>query len=157
MFGNLNEDAIETVLHQQIIGHLGCYENDTIYVVPISYAYSEGNVYALTGEGLKLSIMRQNPEVCFEVETQTNMANWQSVIAWGTFKELTDPEDRRIGLFNLTSRILPLESSKTTHLYADWPFPSDDLNMIKGVVFRISLHKKTGRFEKRESLLSANL
>ena len=157
MIGLLTENEIESVLHHGIIGRIGCHHDGTTYVVPISYAYSDGNVYALTGEGLKLSIMRQNPEVCFEVETQINMANWQSVIAWGTFKELTDPEDRRIGLYNLTSRILPLESSKTTHLYADWPFPSNDLNIIKGVVFRISLHKKTGRFEKRESQLSANL
>ena len=157
MIGLLSDNEIEAVLGQGIMGRIGCHHDGTTYVVPISYAYNHGKVYALTGEGLKLSIMRKNPEVCFEVETQTNMANWRSVIAWGTFKELTDPAERKIGLYNLTSRILPLESSQTTHLYADWPFPPDDLNKIKGVVFQISLNKKTGRFEKKESKLSANL
>ena len=157
MIGLLTDSEIEEVLGLGIIGRIGCHHDGTTYVVPISYAYYQGDVYALTGEGLKLSIMRQNPEVCFEVETQKNMANWKSVISWGTYKELIDPEDRKLGLQILTSRILPLESSQTTHLYADWPFPSDDLNMIKGIVFRIQLHKKSGRFEQRDSQLNPGL
>jgi uncharacterized protein len=157
MIGLLTDNEIEEVLSLGIIGRIGCHHDGTTYVVPISYAYHQGNVFALTGEGLKLSIMRQNPEVCFEVETQKDMANWRSVISWGTFKELTDPDERKMGLLQLTSRILPLESSETTHLYADWPFPPKDLNGIKGVVFRIQLHKKTGRFEKKEAQLKASL
>jgi nitroimidazol reductase NimA-like FMN-containing flavoprotein (pyridoxamine 5'-phosphate oxidase superfamily) len=153
MIGVLSDNEIEEVLGHGLIGRIGCHHDGVTYVVPISYAYDHGNVYALTGEGLKLSIMRQNPKVCFEVETQTDMANWQSVIAWGTFRELTDPEERKIGLSTLTSRILPLQSSQTTHLYADWPFPPDDLNKINGVVFQISLDKKTGRFEKPDPQL----
>ena len=47
MFGPLKEDAIETILHHQVIGHLACHANDTTYVVPISYAYENGYVYAL--------------------------------------------------------------------------------------------------------------
>ena len=153
MIGVLSDNEIEEVLSHGMIGRIGCHHDGVTYVVPTSYAYNHGNVYALTGEGLKLSIMRQNPNVCFEVETQTDMANWQSVIAWGTFRELTDPEERKMGLSTLTSRILPLQSSQTTHLYADWPFPPDDLNKINGVVFQISLDKKTGRFEKPDPQL----
>ncbi|RYY18802.1 MAG: pyridoxamine 5'-phosphate oxidase family protein [Chitinophagaceae bacterium] len=157
MIGILTEEEIEAVLGAGLIGRIGCHHDGTTYVVPISYAYSDGSVYALTGEGLKLSIMRQNPEVCFEVESQKNMANWQTVIAWGTFRELTDPGERLKGLEKLTARILPMDSSQTTHLYADWPFPPDDINMIKGIVFQIRLHKKSGRFEKREFHLSSAL
>ena len=32
--------------------------------------------------------MRANPNVCFEVDAMSNMANWQSVILFGTFHEL---------------------------------------------------------------------
>jgi uncharacterized protein len=157
MIGNLENSEIESVLESAVIGRIGCHSEGTTYVVPISYAYDKGIVYALSAEGLKLSIMRQNPEVCFEVESQRNMANWKTVIAWGTFTELTDAHSRKMGLDKLTARILPLESSQTTHLYPDWPFAPRDEKLIKGVVFQIKLHKISGRFERRESQLSAGL
>ena len=42
-------------------------------------------LYCHSGEGLKLQMMRANPSVCFEVDRHENLANWQSVIAQGTF------------------------------------------------------------------------
>ena len=39
MFGTLNTEEIETLLHNQIIGRIGCQFDNTTYVVPISYAY----------------------------------------------------------------------------------------------------------------------
>ena len=94
MFGNLDESAIETILHRQVIGHIGCHANDTTYVVPISYAYENGCVYAHSEEGMKVNMMRQNPKVCFEVDEMKNLRNWKSVIAWGEYQELTDERAR---------------------------------------------------------------
>jgi nitroimidazol reductase NimA-like FMN-containing flavoprotein (pyridoxamine 5'-phosphate oxidase superfamily) len=88
MFGNLNEETIEAVLHHQLIGRIGCHSNDLTYVVPISYSYDGDYVYAHAEEGMKINMMRQNPKVCFEVDTMENMANWQSVIAWGSYEEV---------------------------------------------------------------------
>ena len=150
MFGNLNEDAIETVLHQQIIGHLGCYENDTIYVVPISYAYEDGCIYVHSEEGMKINMMRQKPNVCFEVYHMENMGNWQCVIGWGNFEEIKDEKERAAALGILLKRDLPIISSKTVQFTTEWPFVPNDLNEIKGIVFRIRLHTKTGRYEKTE-------
>ena len=147
MFGELTSKQIEEVLHSQVVGRLGCHADNLVYVVPISYAYDGESIYGRTYEGMKIQMMRKNPEICFEVDTMQNMANWQSVIAWGTFEELTDTEGRRKALEQLHARILPVISSATTQLSSEWPFLPADLNSIKGVVFRIRLVKKTGRFE----------
>jgi len=150
MFGNLGEDAIETVLHNQIIGHIGCHANDTTYVVPISYAYKDGCVYAHAEEGMKINMMRQNPKVCFEVYSMENMGNWQCIIGWGNFEEITDKKERADVLKILLKRDLPIISSKTVQLTTEWPFIPEDLNEIKGIVFRIKLTVKTGRYERTE-------
>jgi len=150
MFGHLGEDAIETVLRHQIIGHIGCHANNTTYVVPISYAYANGYIYAHTEEGMKIEMMRQNPQVCFEVYRMENMGNWQCVIGWGEYEEITDEKERIKALDILLKRNLPIISSKTVQLTADWPFVPEDLNEIKGIVFRIKLAKKTGRYERTE-------
>ncbi len=152
MFGNLGDDAIETVLQHQIIGHIGCHANDITYVVPVSYAYKNGYVYVHTWEGMKINMMRQNPKVCFETYLMENMGNWQCVIAWGYFEEITQVEERREALQILLNRNLPVITSKTVQLTDEWPFVPENVNEIKGIVFRIKLTMKTGKYERTEEV-----
>ena len=147
MFGSLDDKQIEEVLMRQILGRIGCSYGGVTYIVPISYAYDGIYIFGHTDEGMKIDVMRQNPDVCFEVEEMKDMANWKSVIAWGKFEEVTDLAQRKIGLQLLVDRVLPLITSETTHLSPQWPFPLNDISTIKGIVFRIKLEKKTGRFE----------
>jgi nitroimidazol reductase NimA-like FMN-containing flavoprotein (pyridoxamine 5'-phosphate oxidase superfamily) len=147
MFGELNQQEIEDVIRYQVIGRIGCHADGLTYVVPISYAYDGEYIYGHTKDGMKIQMMRKNPEVCFEVDTFQNMANWQSIIAWGQFEELTHDPERHIGLTKLHERILPLIPSATTKLSPDWPFTPKNIDAIKGIVYRVRLGKKTGRYE----------
>ncbi|MDO6429517.1 pyridoxamine 5'-phosphate oxidase family protein [Flavitalea sp. BT771] len=148
MLGKLTMPEIERFLSKEVIGRIGCSDGQMVYVVPISYAYDGTYIYCHTHEGLKVDIMRKNPNVCFEVDQLHNMANWQSVVAHGIFEELKDEALRTDALQRLHGRILPLVSSETTHLSRDWPFDSSELYKITGVTFRIRLEEKTGRFER---------
>jgi uncharacterized protein len=147
MIASLNKDSIEALLKNSLVGRIGCHAEGRTYVVPVSYAYDGDCIYVRSYEGMKLQLMRQNPAVCFEVDNTTDTSNWQSVIAWGTFEELHEPEARTQGLRILNNRELPLLSSSTTHIGAAWPFSADELDHVDGIVFRIRLTEKTGRFE----------
>jgi nitroimidazol reductase NimA-like FMN-containing flavoprotein (pyridoxamine 5'-phosphate oxidase superfamily) len=150
MLGKLSLPEIEKLLQKEVVGRLGCSDGKQVYVVPISYYYDGEYVYCHTHEGLKVDIMRRQPKVCFEVDRLHNMGNWQSVIAHGSFQELTDPALRSQALQKLHERVLPMVSSETTHLSPDWPFLPVELNKIQGVTFRIRLEEKTGRFERSQ-------
>ncbi|MEI6948555.1 pyridoxamine 5'-phosphate oxidase family protein [Paraflavisolibacter sp. H34] len=147
MISRLNNEQMEELLKQQCIGRIGCHADGVTYVVPISYAYDGRYIYAHTHEGMKVQMMRKNPQVCFEVDDTANMANWKSVIGWGEFEELNEPQKRIQALDHLLGRKLPFNSSATTHLGPCWPFSGSDPGEIKGIVFRILLQKKTGRLE----------
>ncbi|HEV7620160.1 MAG TPA: pyridoxamine 5'-phosphate oxidase family protein [Flavisolibacter sp.] len=147
MIGTMEINKIEEVLKTQIDGHLACHADDRTYLTPVSYAYDGHDVYVHSFEGLKISMMRKNPKVCFQVDHRVNMANWESIITWGLYEEILDKEERIKALQILANRKLPIISSSTTHLTENWPFYSGDLNNIKGIVFRIILTEKTGRFE----------
>jgi len=147
MIGTLSLNETEEILRHQVVGRIGCHADDVTYIIPISYVYDNNYIYCHTDEGMKITLMRKNPKVCFQVDNMQNMAHWQSVIAWGEFEELTLPEPRNAALKKLVERVLPLISSETTHLSPHWPFPPDDISSIKGIVFRIRLNEKTGRFE----------
>jgi nitroimidazol reductase NimA-like FMN-containing flavoprotein (pyridoxamine 5'-phosphate oxidase superfamily) len=151
MIGKLSPSEIEDVLSLQCVGRIGCHDKDNIYVVPISYAYDGENIYCHGYEGKKIELMRMNPGVCFEVDEMKDMANWKSVILQGQFEEINDKKERDKALEILVNRRLPISSSITTHLGQTWPFVGDGfkgLSDIPGIVFRISIQEKTGRFEK---------
>jgi nitroimidazol reductase NimA-like FMN-containing flavoprotein (pyridoxamine 5'-phosphate oxidase superfamily) len=147
MFGKLDNKEIEQLINRQFIGRIGCHAEDTTYVVPVSYAYDGTYIYGHALEGMKVNIMRKNPKICFEVDDTRNLANWQSVIAWGMYEELPAGPDRENALQKLEARTLPILTSETMRLTPQWPFPSD-VSKIEGIVFRIRLTEKTGRYEK---------
>jgi nitroimidazol reductase NimA-like FMN-containing flavoprotein (pyridoxamine 5'-phosphate oxidase superfamily) len=153
MFGTLNNEEIEGILNSQLIGRIGCNVNNTTYVVPISYAYDGEFIYSLTKEGMKIKFMRLNPHVCFEVDHIPDLGNWKSVICWGEFEELPNRTERHHALGLLYDRQLPAITSETTKLSPSWPFRPNDIDNIQGVVFRIRLYKKTGKYEKQDGYI----
>ncbi|HEX6182056.1 MAG TPA: pyridoxamine 5'-phosphate oxidase family protein [Chitinophagaceae bacterium] len=150
MLGTLSPAEIEEMLQSQFVGRIGCHADGITYVFPIGYAYKDGYIYCRTMEGMKLSMMRKNPNICFEMDNIKDTANWKSVIAWGAFEELTDKTERDNALQCLIDRVLPLSSSSIMHFTPEWPFHLNDISSIDGVVFRIFLTEKTGRFENDE-------
>ncbi len=148
MTGSLTEREIEALLHKNVVGRIGCHAAGTTYVVPVSYAYNDQYIYVHSREGLKLQLMRQNPDVCFEVDAMINMASWQSVICQGQFEELTAAADRTAAANILLQRQLPLIASSTVKLTPNWPFGLVNSQQLEGVLFRIRLTGKTGRFEQ---------
>lgn len=152
MLGKLDGGQIEAVITNNFIGRLGCHAFGKTYVVPISYAYDGQFIYMRTFEGLKIKMMRKNPKVCFQIDEMDNTANWKSVVTWGTFEELEDEKERNKGLQKLIDRMLPEIASETVKLSPQWPFPTRDFTKIKGIIFRIRLTEKTGRFEKMDKI-----
>ena len=149
MFGKLSTEQIEELLKRQFIGRIGCHADDTTYVVPVSYVYDGSYIFGRTDEGMKINMMRKNPKVCFEIDDTRDLTNWQSVIAWGEFEELKEGRERDDALQKLTARTLPvITTSEKMHISPLWPFSTEDTSTIPGVVYRIRLTEKTGRYEK---------
>ena len=147
MMGQLTSGEIESLLRNCLLGRIGCTNGVLIYVVPISYAYDGQYIYCHTRNGLKIDMLRRHPAVCFEVERLQNMANWQTVIAQGTFEELTDADLRLDALQRLYDRRLPAFTSQTMRLTGEWPFGRESVGKVEGITFRIRVDSKTGRFE----------
>lgn len=151
MQGELNKSEIENFLKNNFIGRIGCHANGVTYVVPVSYAYHNKTIYVHTFEGLKVSMMRENPKVCFQADKMHGIADWESVITWGTYEEINDAGKRAEALKFLAERELPHIASQTVKLTSEWPFSPRDFNDIEGIVFKITLDEKTGRYERIDS------
>jgi hypothetical protein len=150
MLGELTTDEIENILKSNVIGRLGCCMQQKIYVVPVTYIYDGEFIIGNTVEGMKIEILRQNPECCFEVDILKDLANWQSVIAWGTFEELSGEEASK-ALEKFITKLEPLMPSETSQPHRMGPASSHRLSTYtrNPVVYRIRLKEKTGRYERR--------
>jgi uncharacterized protein len=79
-------------LQRASLGRLGCsYENQP-YVVPIHFAYDDTYLYAFSTFGRKVKWMRANPKVCVQTDEIQNQSEWTSVIVYGEYQELPEPQ-----------------------------------------------------------------
>lgn len=148
MLGELTREQIEHLLHREVVGRIGCHAEGRTYVVPVNYAYDGEFLYGHAADGMKLRMMRANPEVCFQVDHRTSLSDWQSVIAWGTFEELQGHEATR-AMDLLLDRLLPLLASEEA------PATRDEARKILAAgtpverlaIYRIRVGERTGRFE----------
>jgi nitroimidazol reductase NimA-like FMN-containing flavoprotein (pyridoxamine 5'-phosphate oxidase superfamily) len=149
MLGELNDSQMISILSSQALGRLACTDGEHPYIVPLTYTYDGEYIYGQTSEGTKLEILRKNPNVCFEVDRLTDMRNWQSVIAYGTFEELKAKEAEKAREI-LFSRVFQLMTSSTIHSFEhEEAGEIDDSTRIKHVMYRIKIERMTGRFEKQ--------
>jgi len=150
MLRELNDTQIEDLLIDQLTGRIGCHSGDVTYIVPVNYVYDGVNIYCHSVKGMKIDMMRENPLVCFEVDNIKDLTNWQSVIAWGKFEEITEMDEKQKVLQKLTDRITPYiidDSVTREHGFVDKE--SDIGTTIELIMYKIVTSKKTGRFERR--------
>lgn len=150
MLRELKDTQIDALLTDQVIGRIGCHSAGITYIVPVNYVYDGINIYCHSAEGMKIDMMRENPEVCFEVDKIKDITNWQSAIAWGKFEEITDMAEKQTVLQKLTDIITPYmidDSVTREHGFVDEE--ADIGTTVELIMYKIVVHKKTGRFEDR--------
>jgi len=142
--GELTREQIDSVFYRQTVGRIGCHAAGRTYIVPITYAYDGEFIYCHSLPGMKISMMRENPNICFEVEEVENKRDWRTVIAWGTYHELEgEAAAKAIRLLikqnipYLTNQIVTPTGKHRTHQPKESP-----------VLFRIRVIDCTGRFER---------
>lgn len=139
MIGKMNNNQIVNVLQSQLIGRLACYADKKLYLVPITYAYKDGYIYCHSKEGLKVEMMRKNPEVCFQVDDIENQNSWRCVILWGEYERLSKETEQENAKQILADRLEPISTGETVVPQIRQDVPSN---------FRIRIKEQSGRFEK---------
>ena len=150
MLGKLNDTQIEEVLANNVLGRIGCHDDGRTYIVPINYVYDGKNIIAHSTPGMKIQMMRHNPQVCFEVDEMIDFSNWKSVIVWGEYQEINDPISRSRAMKYFADRMLQVKISETA-LVSDEPAEGAHhmVTMARPIIYRIVILEKTGRFERR--------
>ncbi len=152
MLHAMKPTEIESLLNGEPLGRLGCYDTrEGIYVVPINYGYDGKNIYAHSKDGLKVQIMRKNPQVCFEIDRSEANGDWQSVIIKGTYEEVKGIKAEKAAMKVFAAqmaRLIDNPAAMPSHGFVKGPDKDND--PFKSVVFKIVITEKTGRKQKRK-------
>jgi uncharacterized protein len=148
MIRELPRNEIEDLLRSEVFGRLGCHDRDRTYVVPMTFVYEDASIIVQTGDGQKVAMMRNDPNVCFEVDRVDTDGGWRSAIVFGRYEELSG-ESARSALqalmhhLDMTHRwrgFLPTHGAGRTP-------PGGPPGGRPEVMFRIAIEEMTGRAE----------
>ncbi len=130
----LGKEDARALLRAHHYGRLGCCHKQEPYVVPLNYLYTGEDLYMHSLPGLKIRAMRENPQICLQVDEVKDDYNWRSVIAFGEYEEITDPAEREQitgAMFQQLPHLTPVESQMTKG--------QDEM-----IVFRLRITRLTG-------------
>ena len=131
-------------------GHLGCARDDRPYVVPIQYIYDNTFVYIYTNDGKKAEILRSNPNVCLQVEAIVDNGNWQSVVAEGTARQVTNSAEADAILQLMNSRL----TTPTPAMGITWV--NNWISAKKEMIFKIEIENLSGRTANKMDIAVAS-
>jgi len=139
-----DRQQVDSIIEKAIICRLGLAVGNKPYIVPLCFGYDGDSLYfhsALAGR--KLDIIRENNNVCFEIESDINMVdadkacNWsvryKSVIGFGKAHIINDPESVRRALDVIMEH------------YSNRPFEYPDDKVAKTAVIRVDIEEMSGK------------
>ncbi len=75
---------IESILHEADICRIALSNNNMPYIVPMNFGYNEKTLYLHSiNQGKKIDLIKNNNNICFEVENKTEIINSESPCNWG--------------------------------------------------------------------------
>jgi nitroimidazol reductase NimA-like FMN-containing flavoprotein (pyridoxamine 5'-phosphate oxidase superfamily) len=84
VISDLPHDEAIALLARNSVGRIAYTFRDRVDVEPISYVYADGWLYARTSEGTKLTTLKHQPWIAFEVDEIESRSAWRSVVVHGT-------------------------------------------------------------------------
>lgn len=105
----MDKETLEEILAGAEICRLSMLDGKLPYIVPVNYGYREGHIYIHSApSGKKIDLLKQNKQVCFEVEDTVEIVKgdeacdwstrYRSVVGYGTVKILSDEQSKQEGL-----------------------------------------------------------
>lgn len=81
----MSREEIEAVLLRNKVGRIAFSLHDRVDIQPIHYIYERGWLYGRTSEGDKISTLRHNQWIAFEVDEIADLFDWRSIVLHGSF------------------------------------------------------------------------
>ena len=136
--------VIEEIIAKASVCRIGLSANGEPYVFPVNYGYHDECLYFHSApQGKKIEMLRQNPHVCFQMDTDVELipaekaCDWsikyRSVTGFGKAEFLHDPEGKRHAMQSIMSH------------YSDQKFTFAEESLVPVCIVCIHIETMTGK------------
>ncbi|MUP45962.1 flavin mononucleotide-binding protein [Gramella sp. BOM4] len=143
----LPKDECLFLLKNNYLGHLAYLNRGIPETLPITYFFDEGtrSIISYSGEGVKIKMMREKPQVSFQVEEIQNLKEWKSVLIYGRFEEL-EAIDAKNKLHQFSEGVKSILQKKE-NINLDYlnEFSSKVVTPANPIVYRINIVEIKGK------------
>lgn len=151
MIGTLNKEQTDEILADEYIMRIGFQDDTKMHILPVTYCYdkSTSSIIGHSGPGTKIDAMRENPDVCFEIEHIETISKWKTVVGWGKFEELKGA-DARNSVHLLVNKVRSLvKDDNHPHMKFLRDISNSNGSESNSIMYRIRISECTGKFEDR--------
>ncbi|MCG7844615.1 MAG: pyridoxamine 5'-phosphate oxidase family protein [Methanomassiliicoccales archaeon] len=142
-----DREELEKIVMKAEVCRLGMVDEGEPYIVPMNFGYRNGALFFhCAREGRKLDIVRRDPRVCFELESDVHLvpgekaclwtSSFRSVIGWGRATVVLDEAGLKDGLEALMEH------------YTEGPFHFDPRSMAQTAIIRVDVERMSGKRSK---------
>ncbi|MCB7481026.1 pyridoxamine 5'-phosphate oxidase family protein [Christiangramia sediminis] len=135
------------LLTRNYIGRISFISKGNPEIIPITYYYNpeKNSIISYSGEGSKITAMRKNNSVSFQVDEISDLDKWKSVLVYGKYEELSGIDAKHVlRLFSEGVKNLLQKKEKNNANFIS-EFSSKIDSEGTPVVYRINISNITGR------------
>lgn len=100
-----DQNEIEEIIRRSQVCHIALCNEGKPYIVPMNFGYRDRCLYLHAAhEGLKMDIIKKNPNVCFEMDVDTVLVpgeigckwtmHYKSIVGSGVAEIITDTKEK---------------------------------------------------------------
>ncbi|MGB9978897.1 pyridoxamine 5'-phosphate oxidase family protein [Methanobacterium sp.] len=79
-----DKKCIEQVLKKAIVCRIALCDNNKPYIVPMNFGFNDNFLYLHSArEGRKIDLIKENNNVCFEIDILTEVLSADNACSWG--------------------------------------------------------------------------
>jgi nitroimidazol reductase NimA-like FMN-containing flavoprotein (pyridoxamine 5'-phosphate oxidase superfamily) len=146
-----NREEIRDIIKKALFCNVAMCRNNVPYLVPMNFGFDGEHFYLHSApEGLKIDILKENPQVCIEItqDLKINQSTdvcktsmkYNSVIVFGRVEFLSEREER---IKALTCIVEQLSGDSVAYKGEKLVFNEDSLNTL--TILKVYIEKITGK------------
>ena len=135
---------IEEIIKQGKICRIGLFSTDFPYIVPMHYGYKNNNLFFhCAKEGRKIDLIKNNPNVCFEIEAFCEIINTDIPCEWSTKYASVIGTGKASIIDNIEDKKSALDIIVNHYAKSDCDFSNKMLENV--TIIKIEINKMTGK------------
>lgn len=139
-----SKEDVESVFREAEICRLGFCDGGEPYIVPVCFGYSLDRIFVHSAaEGRKIDIIRKNPRVCFELESNVRMKEAPKACDWSISYKSVVGAGRAVLVTDRAGKVEALKIIMQHYSKEDFSFGDADLSNL-GII-RIDIDWMTGK------------